>query len=96
MRLLLLYIVSASLLSCVSEKKNQKIQKLKATNPAPIFNSDSAYVFVEQQVLFGPRVISSKAWDECSKYLSKKLESYNAEVKIQLLQLLLMMGKTIL
>ena len=83
MRLLLLYIVSALLLSCVSENKNQKIQKVKATNPAPTFNSDSAYVFVEQQVLFGPRVISSKAWDECSKYLSKKLESFNAEVKIQ-------------
>ena len=49
----------------------------------PNFNSDSAYFFVEQQVNFGPRVISSKAWDNCSKYLTNKLESYNAKVIVQ-------------
>ena len=71
------------LFSCVSENKKDQTRKARDSNPAPIFNSDSAYVFVEKQVLFGPRVISTKAWDECSKYLSKKLESYNATVKIQ-------------
>jgi Zn-dependent M28 family amino/carboxypeptidase len=34
-------------------------------------------------VNFGPRVISSKAWDNCSKYLTNKLESYNAKVIVQ-------------
>ena len=75
MRPLLFYIIFTLLFSCVSEDKRGQAQKVKASNPAPIFNSDSAYVFVKKQVLFGPRVISTKAWDECSKYLSKKLES---------------------
>ena len=44
---------------------------------------DSAYFFVERQVSFGPRVISSKAWDQCSKYLTNKLESFGAKVIVQ-------------
>ena len=57
--------------------------KSKVKVEVPKFNSDSAYFFVEQQVNFGPRVISSKAWDNCSKYLTNKLESYNAKVIVQ-------------
>ena len=49
----------------------------------PKFNSDSAYSFVQRQVDFGPRVISSKAWENCAKYLEKKFSSYNANVLIQ-------------
>ena len=60
-----------------------KVVEKKPKVEVPNFNSDSAYFFVEQQVSFGPRVISSKAWDNCSKYLTNKLESYNAKVIVQ-------------
>ena len=83
MRAILAYILLICLFSCSSGRK--KIEEGKPINskPTPVFNSDSAYMFVEKQVSFGPRVISTEAWDNCSKFLSKKLKSYNAEVKIQ-------------
>ena len=83
MRSVLAYILLICLFSCSPER--EKIEEKKPINskPTPVFNSDSAYMFVEKQVSFGPRVISTEAWDNCSKFLSKKLKSYNAEVKIQ-------------
>lgn len=72
-----------TIIACNSnqDKVVEKTPKVKVE--VPNFNSDSAYFFVEQQVNFGPRVISSKAWDNCSKYLTNKLESYNAKVIVQ-------------
>ena len=49
----------------------------------PKFNEDSAYYYVQKQVDFGPRVISSPAWLNCSKWLEKKLLSYTKNVQIQ-------------
>lgn len=51
--------------------------------PAPNFNSDSAYLFIEQQVDFGPRVPGTTAHAKCAEFLVKKLQSYNLEVMIQ-------------
>ena len=48
---------------------------------------------MDKQVAFGPRVISSDAWDKCSKYLEKKLRSYNAEVIVQTAQVTTYDGK---
>jgi Zn-dependent M28 family amino/carboxypeptidase len=71
------------IIACNSNKDKVVEKKPKVKVEVPNFNSDSAYFFVEQQVNFGPRVISSKAWDNCSKYLTNKLESYNAKVIVQ-------------
>ena len=49
----------------------------------PEFNPDSAYKFIEAQVMFGPRVPNTQAHENCYKYLKNKLESYNANVIIQ-------------
>jgi hypothetical protein len=38
----------------------------------PSFNSDSAYLFIEQQIEFGPRVPNTPAHQACKKYLKKK------------------------
>lgn len=83
MRQLIFYVIIISFFSCGTETKKTPTKKPLNSKPTPIFNSDSAYFFVEKQVSFGPRVISSRAWDECSKYLETKLKSYNADVKIQ-------------
>ncbi|MBL4733947.1 MAG: M28 family peptidase [Flavobacteriales bacterium] len=51
--------------------------------PAPQFNSDSAYSYIEQQVAFGPRVPNSAAHDSCAAYLKRKFRSFGMEVTSQ-------------
>ena len=83
MRLIGFLILFVTIVACNSYQDKVVEKKPKVKVEIPNFNSDSAYFFVEQQVNFGPRVISSKAWDNCSKYLTNKLESYNAKVIVQ-------------
>ena len=83
MRLIGFLILLITIISCNSKQEKVTIKKSKIKIEVPNFNSDSAYFFVERQVSFGPRVISSKAWDQCSKYLTNKLESYGAKVIVQ-------------
>ena len=83
MRLIGFLILFVTIIACNSNQDKFVEKKPKVKVEVPNFNSDSAYFFVEQQVNFGPRVISSKAWDNCSKYLTNKLESYNAKVIVQ-------------
>ena len=83
MRLIGFLILFVTIIACNSNEDKVVEKKPKIKVEIPNFNSDSAYFFVEQQVNFGPRVISSKAWDNCSKYLTSKLESYNAKVIVQ-------------
>ncbi len=47
---------------------------------APLFNEDSAYQFIQDQVNFGPRVPNTKAHIACGDYLVNKLKGYGAEV----------------
>ncbi len=63
------------------EKGSQKQKKPKIE--VPDFNADSAYSFIEKQVSFGPRALSSKGWKNCAVWLEKKLTSYTPNVIIQ-------------
>ena len=49
----------------------------------PVFDGDSAYAFVAEQVAFGPRVPNSDAHKACGDYLEAKLRSYGATVVSQ-------------
>jgi hypothetical protein len=49
----------------------------------PDFNPDSAYLFIEKQVAFGPRVPGTKAHSECAEYLTQKLKCYTPNVIVQ-------------
>ncbi len=60
-------------------KNDSNIQQIEV----PIFNSDSAYSYIEKQVSFGPRFLSSKGWSLCSEYLEEKLRLYTPNVIIQ-------------
>jgi len=75
------------LISCVKEKKQNTTNVQKKTEKKnieiPIFNSDTAYFFVEQQVFFGPRSPNSDAHQKCGKYLESQLERYGAKIYIQ-------------
>ncbi len=54
-----------------SKPKNVKI---------PRFNRDSAYVYTEKQVAFGPRVPGTEEHVNCKNWLVKKLSSFGANV----------------
>jgi len=49
----------------------------------PDFNADSAYLYVKQQVDFGPRVPNSPAHEKCAAFLLQKLQKYCKDVVIQ-------------
>ncbi len=53
---------------------------MPAKRIVPIFDGDSAYNFVAEQVAFGPRVPNSDAHRACGDYLEEKLRSYGATV----------------
>lgn len=56
--------------------------EVKETNhPAPpVFQADSAYAYIEEQVRFGPRVPNTEAHRACGDYLAAQLERFGAKV----------------
>nr|WP_246303425.1 M28 family peptidase [Macellibacteroides fermentans] len=54
-------------------------QPVKQQN-VPAFDADSAWVFVENQVKFGPRVPNSEAHVACGNYLTSELKRFGAQV----------------
>ena len=49
----------------------------------PVFNPDSSYRFIEEQLAFGPRIPNSRGHRNCADYLVAKLRKYGAEVVSQ-------------
>lgn len=49
----------------------------------PAFNGDSAYIYVKNQVDFGPRVPGTKEHKACKEWLISKFESFGADVIAQ-------------
>ena len=47
---------------------------------APEFNSDSAYIYIENQVKFGPRVPNTQAHEKCGDYLVSEMKRFGAKV----------------
>jgi glutaminyl-peptide cyclotransferase len=50
---------------------------------APDLNADSAYVFIEKQLAFGPRVPGTKGHAACAEWLVNQFKAYGAEVMVQ-------------
>jgi glutaminyl-peptide cyclotransferase len=77
-------IVVSFLTCCKKENPKDKIEKEQtATVPAPVFNEDSSYKYVADQVRFGPRVPNSVAHFKCGDYLINKLKQSGATVTVQ-------------
>lgn len=69
------------LCSCQQKSVVEKPQKESSVPVnAPIFSSDSAYVYIQNQVDVGPRVPNSAAHKACAQYLSSELRRFGAEV----------------
>lgn len=81
----ILTLLMASCSSCQSTKTATKKPVVNSVNisftqMSPQFDADSAFLFVEKQVDFGPRVPNSAAHIECGDYLVSKLEDFGAHV----------------
>lgn len=84
-------------LSCANSKKasGDEVAASDATVQVPAFDADSAYLYVKQQVDFGPRTPNSEAHDRCGDYLAAKLETFGAKVYNQRVDLTGYDGRTL-
>jgi glutaminyl-peptide cyclotransferase len=85
-----LFIIILFVASCAgdqTQKQDEVTVSVPSTStpkiPVPVFNADSAYAFVKQQVDFGPRIPGSKAHAACASWLENKFRSYMPDVTVQ-------------
>ena len=70
--------------ACTSDPQQKtRSKKPKVKVVVPTFNVDSAYYFIEKQVSFGPRALSSKGWENCAIWLVTKFKTYTPNVVVQ-------------
>ncbi len=84
--LLLACIIGITFFTGCGENKKKPTTDTTTTKPSvnvPVFNEDSAYAFVEQQVKFGPRVPNTPAQTKCEAYFVSKLKGYLSNVIVQ-------------
>lgn len=79
-----LFVFIALLFStCGNAKKSTEKANNERQISVPLFSADSAYLYVKQQVDFGPRVPNTKQHVECGNYLEKQLAGFGAKITIQ-------------
>ncbi|QDH78089.1 M28 family peptidase [Echinicola soli] len=74
------------LLAACGETKKETVQEPVIEVPVaevPAFNADSAYLFIQKQVDFGPRVPNTEGHRATSQWLQDKLASYGLTVQAQ-------------
>jgi len=75
------FVLVLFLVSCNEEPKTTNVPAVeKPRVKVPSFNKDSAFVFVEKQLEFGPRVPGSESHAACRDWMIELFESYGAEV----------------
>lgn len=80
----IIVLLSILLFACVGEQQQKNIaNKVQPNEKSPYFNADSAYHYVERQVLFGARVPQSNAHKACTEYLLSKLSDFCDTAQIQ-------------
>ena len=88
---LLLILILLLIISCGTDEPQRKvaIKKVEPTIPQPkiekpVFDADSAYLYVKEQVDFGPRYPNNEAHGKCAKSLENKLKSFGLKASTQL------------
>jgi Zn-dependent M28 family amino/carboxypeptidase len=64
------------------ESKTEPLDQKPKVN-IPVFNADSAYSYVKNQVDFGPRVPNTLNHQKCAEYLFEKLKSFADTAMVQ-------------
>lgn len=76
-------LLAVTLVSCgqksTGETPAAEVKKAPVST-APSFEADSAYLYIENQVKFGPRVPNSAAHKACGDYLANELRRFGAKV----------------
>ena len=67
----------------IAQELKPELNKITPNQETPLFNEDSSFVFIENQVDFGPRVPNSKEHENCAKWLVSKMENYGFDVTLQ-------------
>lgn len=81
---LLLPLMLSALVACGGkETKQSETVEEKPMVEVPDFSGDSAYLYVDMQVGFGPRVPGTEAHKACLDYLKNSFEAFGAEVTVQ-------------
>jgi hypothetical protein len=81
-----LMILACAFVSCASKSTRNVAEtngQVPRIVPVPDFNADSAYLYVEKQVSFGPRVPNSTAHKACGDYLINELKRFGAQLYVQ-------------
>ena len=82
--------IVAILYSCAGENEqnhqSKSTEKPVETISIPDFNADSAYIYVSNQVAFGPRVPNTKEHQQCADYLFQSLQSFTDTALVQKFQ----------
>ncbi len=82
------YLLMFLMLSCSStvdpdrNRRETEAEQAKTVS-IPVFNPDSAYFFIEQQVAFGPRVPNSEAHRQAGLWLAGQLDRFADTLYIQ-------------
>lgn len=76
-------ILALALLTACGTDTPKKEKVVKPQVEVPTFNADSAYHYIQTQVDFGPRYISSQGWEACGDYLVNTLKKYTPHVQEQ-------------
>ena len=78
---LCLFLCSFLFLSCGQKPVIQENKtETKPVVFVPTFNADSAYLFIQKQVDFGPRVPNTPEHKACAEFLANELRRFGAEV----------------
>jgi Zn-dependent M28 family amino/carboxypeptidase len=64
----------------LDKAKREKTDIPPPLRQAPLFNADSAYTYVKEQVEFGPRVPGTAPHAACARYLAQYFQSLGAQV----------------
>lgn len=78
--------LATGLTACFSQGKNADESAKMSSDVATKktievnFNADSAYSYIAKQCEFGPRILESKAHDNCVEYLTSELKRHGAEI----------------
>src|ERR687885_868916 len=74
-------------LSACKTKDNKANESQTTEQPAivsaPAFNADSAYLYIEKQLAFGPRVPNTPAHVRTAEYIADKFKQFGCDVTVQ-------------